>query len=160
MTLTGGTLSAGTITTINLLGDWTNNGGVFTPGSSIVTFNNTTGAQNINGTAASQTFNGITVAKTAQTLSVGGNTNIYETDSGEALRLSQYLPGYLDSMVSGYSARVMVSGLKSVVPLTWPRFKSIRTNWAISSADDIKPPDGRFLSSNFAAVPYKPESRA
>jgi predicted outer membrane repeat protein len=75
MTLTAGTFAAGTLTAINVsTGNWTNNGGVFTPGTSVVSFTNTAGAQNINGTNASQTFNSITVAKTAQTLSVGGST--------------------------------------------------------------------------------------
>jgi Domain of unknown function (DUF4214) len=74
-TLTAGTFSAGTITAITMSGgDWTNNGGVFTPGSSVVSFTNTGAGQNINGSAAAQTFNGITVAKTAQTLAVAGST--------------------------------------------------------------------------------------
>jgi hypothetical protein len=74
-TLTSGTFAAGTITGITMNnGDWTNNGGVFTPGSSIVSFTDTAGPQNINGTNASQTFNSITVAKTAQTLAVAGST--------------------------------------------------------------------------------------
>jgi hypothetical protein len=74
MTLTAGTFAAGTVANIGLPGDWTNNGGTFTPGSSNVTFNSTTAAQNINGSAASQTFNSITVNKAGQTLSVGGST--------------------------------------------------------------------------------------
>ena len=74
MTLTAGTFVAGTATTINVTGDWENDGGAFTPGAGTVNFNNTSAAQAIDGTAASQTFNSITVAKTAQTLSVGGST--------------------------------------------------------------------------------------
>jgi hypothetical protein len=74
VTLTAGTFSAGTITAINLPGDWTNNGGTFTPGSSNVTFNSSAAGQNINGSAASQTFNSITVNKTGQTLIMGGST--------------------------------------------------------------------------------------
>jgi hypothetical protein len=74
-TLTAGTFAPTTITGITMSGgDWTNNGGVFTPGTSVVSFTNTGAAQNINGTTASQTFNGITVAKTAQTLAVAGST--------------------------------------------------------------------------------------
>src|ERR1051326_6974439 len=59
---------------INVSGNWTNNGGTFTPAGNTVNFNGT-GAQSIQGTAASQTFFNVTVAKTAgQTLSVGGST--------------------------------------------------------------------------------------
>jgi hypothetical protein len=55
-------------------GDWTNNGGTYTPGTNITIFNGT-GTQNINGTATSQTFNDVTVLKTAgQTLQAGGST--------------------------------------------------------------------------------------
>ncbi|HXG39043.1 MAG TPA: hypothetical protein VNL36_09775, partial [Bacteroidota bacterium] len=55
-------------------GNWTNNGGTFTPRAATVTFNGT-GTQVINGTAVSQTFNSVTVNKSAQTLSFGGNTS-------------------------------------------------------------------------------------
>ncbi|MGH9928491.1 MAG: DUF4214 domain-containing protein [Pyrinomonadaceae bacterium] len=75
VTLTAGTFKAGTLTGITLNnGDWANNGGTFTPDSSVVSFTNTGAGQNINGSATTQTFNGITVAKTAQTLAVGGST--------------------------------------------------------------------------------------
>ncbi|MEO6436433.1 MAG: hypothetical protein ABIP55_11840, partial [Tepidisphaeraceae bacterium] len=74
MTLTSGTLDAGTATAVNVGGDWTNNGATFTPGFGTVTFNNTAAAQAVNGSAAAQTFNNLAVAKTAQTLSVGGST--------------------------------------------------------------------------------------
>jgi hypothetical protein len=75
VTLTAGGFDAGALTSIVMSGgDWTNNGGTFTPSISVVSFTNTAAGQNINGTAATQTFNGITVAKTAQTLSVGGST--------------------------------------------------------------------------------------
>ncbi|HET6272650.1 MAG TPA: T9SS type A sorting domain-containing protein [Bacteroidota bacterium] len=74
------TLSSGTLSTsasnfnLTVAGNWTNNGGSFTPGTGTVTFNSTTAAQSINGTAASQTFRNITVNKSGQTLSVGGST--------------------------------------------------------------------------------------
>lgn len=74
-TLTAGTFDAGSATTINLTGgNWTNNGATFTPSTSTVVFNSTTGGQAINGSAASQTFNNLAVEKGAQTLSVGGST--------------------------------------------------------------------------------------
>ena len=59
---------------INVTGNWTDNGGTLTAGTGTVTFNGT-GAQAINGTATSQTFNNITVLKTVgTTLSVSGST--------------------------------------------------------------------------------------
>ncbi|NOS94478.1 MAG: hypothetical protein HOP30_21400, partial [Cyclobacteriaceae bacterium] len=58
-------------------GNFTNNGGTFTPlianTSLQVTFNGTAG-QLINGTVASQTFNSVIVNKTSGTLSTGGST--------------------------------------------------------------------------------------
>lgn len=50
MTLTAGTFAAGTATTITVTGDWTNNGGSFTPGTGTVNFTSTTAAQTIGGT--------------------------------------------------------------------------------------------------------------
>jgi hypothetical protein len=50
--LTGGTFTAPS-GNVNVSGDWTNNGGAFTPGSGTVTFNSTTVGQSINGTATS-----------------------------------------------------------------------------------------------------------
>src|SRR5205823_3955971 len=74
LTLASGTLSAVPNAIINIAGNWTNNGGTFTPGAGTVTFNSTAGTQSINGSAASQTFNHITVDKSGQTLNVGGST--------------------------------------------------------------------------------------
>jgi hypothetical protein len=76
LTLTAGTLAAGTASAINVAGNWTNNVGAaaFTPGSGTVTFNSTTAGQTIGGTAASQTFNNLTVSKSGQILNTGGST--------------------------------------------------------------------------------------
>ena len=72
-------ISQGTLSTsgnnynMNIGGNWTNNGGIFTPGNGTVTF--TDNSSSINGTATTQTFNNLTVNKTAgQTLSVSGGT--------------------------------------------------------------------------------------
>lgn len=73
LTLTAGTFSAGTATTINATGDWTNNGGSFTSTGSTVTFNSTSATQNINGSAATQTFNNLTVNNTGQILQAAGS---------------------------------------------------------------------------------------
>ncbi len=68
----GGALSGAT--EIFITGNWTNNGGMFTPGTSRVTFLSTLADQLINGTALAQTFYDIRVAKGSKTLSVGGST--------------------------------------------------------------------------------------
>jgi hypothetical protein len=60
VTLTLGTFDAGTATAINVARDWTNNGGVFTPGTGMVTFDGGVG-QLIGGTTAT-TFNNLTNA--------------------------------------------------------------------------------------------------
>lgn len=69
---TGTTFDAATFT-YTVGGNWTNNGGVFTQGTSTINFigNNSL----INGTAATQTFNNLVVTKlTGQTLTVNGST--------------------------------------------------------------------------------------
>lgn len=68
-----GTFSCSAAETFNVSGNWTNNGGTFTPGTSTVTFDGT-GPQAINGTAVSQSFNNIIVSNSASTLSVVGST--------------------------------------------------------------------------------------
>jgi autotransporter-associated beta strand protein len=69
----GHTLTAAGLA-IGIAGDWTDNGGTFTHGNNVVTFNSTTAAQAINGTDAAQTFYDLTVDKTGQILSTGGST--------------------------------------------------------------------------------------
>ncbi len=81
MTLAAGTFAPGANSIIELYGDWTNDGGAFTIGSSTVQFLNTSSAQAINGTAVSQTFNAITVDKGSATLSVGGSTTTLVTSA-------------------------------------------------------------------------------
>jgi hypothetical protein len=95
MMLTAGTFSAGTAITINISGDWTNDGGTFTPGigTRTVNFVNTTAAQAINGTAATQTFNNIIVNKLGQTLSVGGSTTSLTLNSDLTLAAGDFFAG-------------------------------------------------------------------
>ena len=78
-TVNGNVTVAGTLTlasgqTINAKGNWTNNGGTFTPSTTTIAFNSTAADQNINGTAVTQTFNSITVAKSTTKLIIGGST--------------------------------------------------------------------------------------
>jgi hypothetical protein len=71
-TLTAGTFTAAPI--INILGNWSNNGGTFSPGTGVVNFNGIAN-QSIGGTAASQTFNDLTLNLTAgKALSGTGST--------------------------------------------------------------------------------------
>ncbi|HET9300952.1 MAG TPA: hypothetical protein VFO11_13470 [Candidatus Polarisedimenticolaceae bacterium] len=102
LTLSLGNLSAGSASTLNVLGNWTNNGGAFLPGSSVVNFNNTAAGQTIGGTAAAQGFNGISMAKTAQTLAVGGSTT--------ALNLTGALTLTSGTFSTGTAATINVGG--------------------------------------------------
>jgi|GEM_PF-1046362 len=94
-----GTLTIGTATilgnsnTFSLTGDWTNNGGTFTPGTGTVNFNSAAAGQNINGSAASQTFNNITVNKSGQTLTVGGSTTTLNLNGGLTLTAGTFAAG-------------------------------------------------------------------
>ena len=74
VTLASGTTFIASSSAISVTGNWTNNSATFTPGTSTITFNNTSVSQSINGTVASQTFYNLIVAKTSQILSVGGAT--------------------------------------------------------------------------------------
>lgn len=76
--LSTGTLS-GPTGAFSVSGNWTQDGGTFTPGSGTVTFTGGS-AQSINGAVSAQTFNNIIVSKTAgTTLTVGGNTTTLNT---------------------------------------------------------------------------------
>jgi hypothetical protein len=72
--ITSGTFAPVGAVTINIKGDWTNNGGTYTPGTATIVFNKTNGTQSINGTAVSQSLGNITVNKTSDTLFVTGST--------------------------------------------------------------------------------------
>lgn len=88
-------------------GNWTNNGGTFTPRAATVTFNGT-GAQAINGTAVSQTFHSITVNKSAQTLSFGGSTSSISLSGNLTI-----LAGTFD-LGSGTADRISAGGVLTV----------------------------------------------
>ncbi|MBL7845817.1 MAG: hypothetical protein JNL40_00005, partial [Cyclobacteriaceae bacterium] len=71
--LNSGATLDGASFTHNVVGNWTDNGGTFTPSTSTINFNAGV-AQQINGTDASQTFNNIIVNKGGGALTVGGGT--------------------------------------------------------------------------------------
>jgi hypothetical protein len=101
LTLTAGFFDAGTATDINMTaGNWINNGGTFTPGTSTVTFNGT-GAQAINGTAASQTFNKLTINKSSNTLSIGGSTTALTANSDITLAAGAFDKGTATTINAG-----------------------------------------------------------
>jgi len=58
---------------MNVAGNWTVNGGTFTPGTGTVTFNNTQAPQNISGTESAFSFNNLTVANSGQTITLQGS---------------------------------------------------------------------------------------
>ncbi|MGD0539347.1 MAG: hypothetical protein ABSC03_17075, partial [Verrucomicrobiota bacterium] len=74
VTLGSGTTFNGGSFTHTVGGNWSNNGGTFTPSSCTITFNSTTAGQTIGGSAASQTFNNLIVNDSGQTVTVGGST--------------------------------------------------------------------------------------
>ncbi|MGB8647349.1 MAG: Ig-like domain repeat protein, partial [Anaerolineae bacterium] len=69
----GQTLTANAGSTLNVTGNWTNNG-TFVPGANAVTFNGS-GAQTIGGTAAS-TFNNLIIANTGITVTLSQNATV------------------------------------------------------------------------------------
>jgi len=68
----GGTLTGGNFT-LKVAGDFTNNGGTFTPSTSTITFTGAI-AQAINGTLPTQTFNNIIINKSSGAVNIGGST--------------------------------------------------------------------------------------
>jgi fibronectin-binding autotransporter adhesin len=75
LTITG-TLISGTLGTLNVAHDWTNNGS-FTQSTSTVDMNGST-AQTING-STSTTFNNLVLSNTSAAVSTGGNESVNET---------------------------------------------------------------------------------
>ena len=79
--ISNGVTFAASNNNISIAGNWTNNGGTFTPGTNTVIFNGTA-AQTINGSVASQTFYNVVVNLTAgQTLNTGGSTTNITTQN-------------------------------------------------------------------------------
>jgi hypothetical protein len=75
-TLTGGGGNCGQVTTftLNLKGNWANNGGTFAPGGGTVVFNGSS-AQTIGGTNPT-TFNNLTINNTSGGVSLGNNETV------------------------------------------------------------------------------------
>ena len=82
----GGTLTNNGANNLNVSGDWTNNGGTFSPNTGTVSFSGTM-AQAINGSASSHTFNnltlnsGHTLEATTSSLIINGISSISNTSS-------------------------------------------------------------------------------
>src|SRR5260221_35977 len=92
MPMPSGTLDKGGATAINVAGDWTNNGGTFTPTGDTVNFNGG-GPQTLGGTAASQTFNNFTVNKGGGTLTGGGSTTALTISGNLTLTAGTFAAG-------------------------------------------------------------------
>lgn len=102
MTLTAGTLDGGTGSNIYMTaGNWSNNGGTFTPRNTTVIFNSVSAAQAINGSAAAQTFNSITVDKSLETLSIGGSTTALTLNGDMVLASGTFDKGTAANIYSG-----------------------------------------------------------
>lgn len=72
--ISSGTFAPVGAVTINIKGDWTNNGGTYTPGTSTIAFIKTNGPQSINGTAVSQSLGNVIINKSSDSLFVSGST--------------------------------------------------------------------------------------
>ena len=70
----GSSYTASNSPLINVTGNWTNNGGTFTPASNLVVFNGT-GAQGIGGSSAT-TFNNLTISNTGNTVTSSVNSSV------------------------------------------------------------------------------------
>ncbi len=89
----GTTLQGTNGTTMNVLGNWTNNGGTFTPSGNTVNFNGGT-AQSIGGSATTQTFDNFTVIKSGgSTLTVVADTTALDINGNVTLTLGTFDAG-------------------------------------------------------------------
>jgi fibronectin-binding autotransporter adhesin len=80
-------------TTMNVSGNWTNNGGTFTANGNTVNFNGGA-AQTIGGTSTTQTFDNFTVNKTAGiAVTVGGSTTTLDINGNVILTLGTFAAG-------------------------------------------------------------------
>lgn len=99
--LTSGTFD-GANAVINMAnGDWTNNGGTFSPSTSIVNFNAASIDQYINGTATSQTFYDLTADKAGKTLSVDGSTATLQINNDLNIANGTFNQGVADNINIG-----------------------------------------------------------
>ena len=88
----GQTLQGSNATTMSVSGNWTNNGGTFTPNGNTVNFNGA-GAQTIGGTSTTQTFNNFTVNKGGGTLSVAASTTALDINGNVTLTAGTFAAG-------------------------------------------------------------------
>jgi hypothetical protein len=115
----GQTLAGTIATTINVSGNWTNDGGTFTPNGNTVNFTGGA-AQAINGLAAAQAFNDVIVNKSGGALTVGGSTTSVTTNNLTMTLGSFTAPATLD--INGnalLSAGTLASGANITVGGNW-----------------------------------------
>jgi CSLREA domain-containing protein len=92
------TLQGTNATTINVSGNWTNDGGSFIPSGNTVNFNGAA-AQNIGGLATTQTFDNFTVNKSGgSTLSGAASTNTLDINGNVTLTLGTFAAGTATSI--------------------------------------------------------------
>lgn len=107
--LTAGTFTFGT--TVNITGNWTNNGASTVPATSTTNFTGTA-AQAISGTATSQNFYNIVLLKTAgTTLSVGGSTTTLTTNNITETTGNFTAPATLNVTASSSASVLLTSGI-------------------------------------------------
>ncbi|MBC7535933.1 MAG: proprotein convertase P-domain-containing protein, partial [Ferruginibacter sp.] len=92
---------ASTSKVLNVGGDWTNNGGSFTPGPGMVNFNTASANQNIQGSAATQTFNNITLNKPGRLLGVAGSTSTLNLNATMTLTAGTFVAGTAANVTIG-----------------------------------------------------------
>ena len=106
--LTAGTFAAGTAVTINVAGNWTNNGGTFNGGTGNVILDGPTG-QSIGGSAPT-TFNGLTISSAGTGAVLGQNATANGT-----LTLNNNLTTGANVLIQPSTAPASVAGLFDVI---------------------------------------------
>jgi hypothetical protein len=125
--LSSGTFTAGT--TVNITGNWTNNGATTVPGTSTTNFTGTL-AQAITGTATAQNFYNVVIAKTAgTTLTVNGSTTTLTTNN-----LTETTGNFTSCATLNVNASTAANVLLSAGTFTAGSTTNITGNWTNNGA--------------------------